>query len=193
MNTSDHFDVIVLGLGAMGEERVLTWEARDGRVEVRTDRATYSGDHLVVTAGPWAGTALLELGLPLAVERNVMYWFRPPDPAPFSPDRFPIYIYEYQRDAFIYGFPQLRRDGVKVAHDHSGERCTPETIRREVAPGFIIDRHPHHPEVTIACGFSGHGFKFASVVGEVLADLAGYGHTRHPIALFRLGRFATPA
>lgn len=77
------------------EERVLTWEARDGRVEVRTDRATYSGDHLVVTAGPWAGTALLELGLPLAVERNVMYWFQPPDPAPFSPDRFPIYIYEF--------------------------------------------------------------------------------------------------
>ena len=37
---------------------------------------------------------------------------------------------------------------------------------------FIIDRHPGHENVTIACGFSGHGFKFASVIGELLADLA---------------------
>jgi glycine/D-amino acid oxidase-like deaminating enzyme len=55
---------------------------------------------------------------------------------------------------------------------------------------FIIDRHPQHPRVTIAAGFSGHGFKFAAVVGEILAELALYGHTRHPIALFRLDRFA---
>jgi glycine/D-amino acid oxidase-like deaminating enzyme len=37
---------------------------------------------------------------------------------------------------------------------------------------------------TIACGFSGHGFKFASVVGEILADLSTTGTTAHPIALF---------
>jgi glycine/D-amino acid oxidase-like deaminating enzyme len=37
---------------------------------------------------------------------------------------------------------------------------------------FIIDRHPEHPNVTIAAGFSGHGFKFATVIGEHLADLA---------------------
>jgi sarcosine oxidase len=55
---------------------------------------------------------------------------------------------------------------------------------------FIIDRHPYHPRVTIAAGFSGHGFKFAAVVGEILAELALYGHTRHPIGLFRLDRFA---
>jgi len=54
---------------------------------------------------------------------------------------------------------------------------------------FIIDRHPQHPQVTLACGFSGHGFKFSSVVGEVLADLALDGWTRHPIHLFRLPRF----
>ena len=36
---------------------------------------------------------------------------------------------------------------------------------------------------------SGHGFKFASVLGEVLADLALSGATRHDIAMFRLDRF----
>jgi monomeric sarcosine oxidase len=37
---------------------------------------------------------------------------------------------------------------------------------------FIIDRHPEHTNVSIAAGFSGHGFKFATVIGEHLADLA---------------------
>lgn len=36
---------------------------------------------------------------------------------------------------------------------------------------FIIDRHPRHANVAVACGFSGHGFKFAPAVGELLADL----------------------
>lgn len=50
---------------------------------------------------------------------------------------------------------------------------------------FVIARHPGHPEsVTVACGFSGHGFKFVPVVGEIVADLALTGATRHPIELF---------
>ncbi len=54
---------------------------------------------------------------------------------------------------------------------------------------FIIDRHPHWENVYIAAGFSGHGFKFASVIGEVLADLAATGETAHDISLLRLNRF----
>jgi sarcosine oxidase len=54
---------------------------------------------------------------------------------------------------------------------------------------FIIDRHPAHDRVTIACGFSGHGFKFASVVGEVLADLAIKGSTDLPAQFLGLARF----
>jgi sarcosine oxidase len=57
---------------------------------------------------------------------------------------------------------------------------------------FVIDVHPAHPQVSVACGFSGHGFKFASAVGEILADLAGTGRTRHDIGPFRAGRFAAP-
>jgi sarcosine oxidase len=53
---------------------------------------------------------------------------------------------------------------------------------------FIIDLHPRHPNVAIAAGFSGHGFKFASVVGEILADLATLRRTRHPIDFLRLAR-----
>ena len=55
---------------------------------------------------------------------------------------------------------------------------------------FILDRHPAHPHVAIAAGFSGHGFKFCSVVGEVMADLVTTGGTRHKIDMFRWGRLA---
>jgi sarcosine oxidase len=53
---------------------------------------------------------------------------------------------------------------------------------------FIIDVHPDHPNVALAAGFSGHGFKFASVVGEILADLADNGRTDLPIGMFRVAR-----
>ena len=56
---------------------------------------------------------------------------------------------------------------------------------------FIIDTHPEQPRVTLACGFSGHGFKFASVVGEILADLATSGATALPAQFLGLSRFAT--
>ncbi len=54
---------------------------------------------------------------------------------------------------------------------------------------FVIDLHPDHANVALAAGFSGHGFKFASVVGEILADLADNGRTDLPIGMFRLNRF----
>ena len=54
---------------------------------------------------------------------------------------------------------------------------------------FLIDLHPDDPRVVIAAGFSGHGFKFCSVVGEILADLAVDGASTHGIGLFRLARF----
>jgi sarcosine oxidase len=47
-----------------------------------------------------------------------------------------------------------------------------------------------HPQVVITASFSGHGYKFASVIGEILADLATDGSTRHPFGLFSPDRLA---
>jgi sarcosine oxidase len=55
---------------------------------------------------------------------------------------------------------------------------------------FILDQHPAHPEVAVAAGFSGHGYKFCSVVGEIMADLVQGGRPRHNIEFFRLDRFS---
>ena len=54
---------------------------------------------------------------------------------------------------------------------------------------FIVDQHPEHEQIIIATGFSGHGFKFQPVIGEILADLAMTGTTSHPIEFLRLNRF----
>jgi sarcosine oxidase len=54
---------------------------------------------------------------------------------------------------------------------------------------FIIDHHPAHKQVVVASPCSGHGYKFCSVIGEILADLAtGDGSTRHDIGFLRLAR-----
>ena len=54
---------------------------------------------------------------------------------------------------------------------------------------FIVDYHPTIPGVAFAGGFSGHGFKFAPVIGEILADLTLDSHTDHPIDFLSLNRF----
>lgn len=56
---------------------------------------------------------------------------------------------------------------------------------------FIIDQHPHHENLYIAAGFSGHGFKFSSAVGAVLSDLVCDGKTDVDISFFGLERFAS--
>jgi sarcosine oxidase len=56
---------------------------------------------------------------------------------------------------------------------------------------FIIDTLPGWPQVVIGSPCSGHGFKFAPLIGEILADLAMSGQTKRDIARFRLARFQT--
>ena len=53
---------------------------------------------------------------------------------------------------------------------------------------FVLDLHTDEPNVVICSACSGHGFKFAPVVGEILAELAVDGSTRHEIDFLRLGR-----
>ena len=60
------------------------------------------------------------------------------------------------------------------------------TIARVRNPEYTL---PDFPQVSVAAGFSGHGFKHSSVVGEIMADLVQHGETPHDIGLFRLGRF----
>jgi sarcosine oxidase len=55
---------------------------------------------------------------------------------------------------------------------------------------FILDRVPGEESIIVASPCSGHGFKFAPVVGEILADLAITESTVHDISRFAIARFA---
>jgi sarcosine oxidase len=220
-----------LGADLRFEEPVLSWEVSGEGVRVETHAGSYEAERLVLSPGAWAPQLLADLGIPLEVERQVMYWFEPTGGLePFLPDRFPIFIWEPDDGNMFYGFPAQDDDrGIKSAFFRAGGvPTTPETIDREVqgeeidfirgylaehvpdlagrcldaracmytnTPDlhFVISAHPEHPQVAIACGFSGHGYKFCSVVGEILADLATEGTTRHPIDPFSPARLRDTA
>jgi sarcosine oxidase len=221
-----HLDrALSLGADLRFEEPVISWEASENGVRVQTPEGSYEAERLVISPGAWAPQLLADLGLPLKVTRQVMYWFEPEgSPEQFSPERFPIFVWEPDDGEVFYGIPDGWRGGVKAAFHHAGgEPCTPETLDREVRKTevsrirerlaahvpdlagrcleakacmytntpdehFVISTHPDHPQVSLACGFSGHGYKFCSVVGEILADLATEGATCHPIGLFSPAR-----
>lgn len=208
-------------------ESVREWAETPGGVTVTTDRATYTAGRLVICPGAWAPQLLTDFGIPITVERQVLYWLDPVGGvAPFVDH--PIFIDENAAGEQIYGFPAIDgpTGGVKVAFFRKGIACTPDTIDRDVHAAeidemrrratqllpaldgpcvhsttcmysntpdqhFVIARHPDSTNVTVACGFSGHGFKFVPVVGEILADLAIDGATRHPISLFDPRRLVT--
>jgi sarcosine oxidase len=87
--------------------------------------------------------------------------------------------------------PVLRRFAEDYFPEGAGPTLALKTCLFELSPDehFLIDGHPDAPAAIVGAGFSGHGFKFCSVVGEILADLALDGDTRHDIGLFRFERF----
>lgn len=204
-------------------EPVLSWFADERGVAVETERGRYSAGKLIVTAGPWAGQVLAELGMPLTVVRKQNYWIDVDQPAFFRPEVFPVFATASEVGE-VYGFPIFRRPGIKMAEHRGGDETTPLTVDRvardeeaqscidlaalamngvtdRVLNGvicmytrtpddhFIVDRHPTAPNVIMAAGFSGHGFKFTPAIGEQLADLTLDAEAA-PFVLFGIDRFA---
>jgi sarcosine oxidase len=96
------------------------------------------------------------------------------------------------REPHPYDEEVLRECTQRYFPDAAGPTMTLATCMFTNSPDkhFIIDLHPDYPQVAFASAFSGHGYKFASVIGETMADLAERGSSRHNIELFRLERFA---
>jgi sarcosine oxidase len=207
-------------------ELVAEWESTgQGGVSVRTERASYVADRLIICAGPWAGRVVPQLATLAVPERQVLAWLQPTRPELFTPDRFPVFVLDVA-DGTYYGFPVHDVPGFKFGRfRHLREPIDPDDPDRSTRPDdeailrafairyfpegagptimlktciftnspdqhFIIDLLPGAPEVSVAAGFSGHGYKFCSLIGEVMADLALDGATRHDIGLFSLSRFA---
>ena len=207
-------------------ERVLEWRNDDNGVSVKTDRAAYRANKMIVTAGAWMRTLLPELTDLAVPERQVLIWTQPLRPERFELGAFPVFNMEVPEGRF-YGFPVYGVPGFKIGkYHHRREQADPDRMDRECHPEdeavvragirryfpdadgptlamksclftnspdehFILDFHPGCPQVAMASACSGHGFKFCSVVGEIMADLILDGGTRFDIDMFRLSRFSS--
>lgn len=213
------------GVEIRENEAVRGWDSTANGVVVQTDQGRYTGDRLIITAGPWAWKVLAKVGVAFHVLRKPLYWMEPTNPEQFSPDRFPVFAAD-KPGLGMYGFPIFGQPGLKYANHAGGDVTDPDSVDRTTSAeedafmvdagrwlfgesaltgkvlksavcmyamtpdgNFIIDRLPDVPNVTIGAGFSGHGFKFASAVGEHLVDLA-YNSDARPYGILAIDRFA---
>ena len=206
-------------------ERVLNWMPQGEGVKVRTTHGSYEANKLVICAGPWVTELLGAMGPTFNVERQTVVWFKPPgDREMWTPERFPIFMCEFDDGQLIYGFPIGAR-GWKAAVHYQGEPVTDvREIRRTIEPHdiarvraavsrlfewvsdapvldatsclytdtldlrFVIDFLPGMPQVLVSSPCSGHGFKFASAIGELQAQLLLDGKSDFDVAPFRIDR-----
>jgi sarcosine oxidase len=114
-------------------EPVASWNAEDGRVEIRTGNETYTANNVIFSSGAWLTNMVPELRLPLQTERQIVFWFQPKtNQGLFTPERMPVYVWQMKNERYYYyGVPNVG-DGVKAAKDHDGELTSPDQVRREV-------------------------------------------------------------
>jgi sarcosine oxidase len=181
------------GANLLTSEPVLDWSSSSGGVEVITKAGVYEADRLVLCPGAWAAE-LLHLPPKLFVaERQTVAWFDAPELT-----AAPVFIVEEDDGSHYYGIAaggrlklgRMHADDIELLRDFArsrlpevGELVESQTCLFTNTPDrhFVLGLHPEAANVAIASACSGHGFKFAPVVGEILADLALEGSTRHEI------------
>lgn len=188
------------------------WRIVDGIVVVDTPRGETTARRLVLTAGAWTGLP------GLTVRRKTLHWFSARRPDAYHDSPVFLYelpegvFYGFpQRDGAVKIAEHT--GGAPVAHPdqldrrvHDTDRASVRRFSRAWLPDVDTERSVkdavcmytmtadghfcigHHPPVSVVAGLSGHGFKFAPVLGEILADLVIRGETAHPIAPFSPAR-----
>jgi sarcosine oxidase len=151
-----------LGADLRLDEKVISFEQASGSVTLTTDKATYHAKELIVAAGAWLPEFLKPaLAATFTVTRQVLYWFRASsegEHAQFSPDRFPVYIWQIPARQAIYGFPATGgvEEGVKIATEQYDVATTPDAVSRAVGPQEIRDMYetyvgPYFPGLSPVC------------------------------------------
>jgi len=205
---------------------VVRWRPRsDGNIVVGTATREYVAPNLVLSAGAWLAELAPGLRLPLSVEQQTVYWFRPRERGSTTHRSMPAFVWYNARGGYFYGTPDVG-DGVKIggcegqAVRNLAQRPPSSTrelrsVRRFAAerlPGlsekpsrqarclytntpdknFIVDHHPVSSNVILVSACSGHGFKFASAMGELVAQGVTTGNISPLLAPFALTRFPEP-
>ena len=129
-------------------ERVLALSASGGGVRVQTERETLHAAQVVLTAGPWIGAlAGPRYAQRLAVQRQVLQWFRTPTPALWSAATCPVFIWLHgpRLEDAMYGFPMGDGiDGVKIAAEQVALQTDPDAVQRQVSDDEVRAMHDRH-------------------------------------------------
>jgi len=180
-------------------ERVVGWEQRDRGLRVTTEQRAYECERLIIAAGAWTSALVPDLGVHLSVERQVQHWFRPTAPmhtpiimCEYAPGRFWYSIPDRGEGIKV----AIHHEGRTVDPETVDRTVGAEEVAyvralvRTYMPAadgpliessvclytntpderFLVGRHPAHPNVEIVSACSGHGFKFASAIGEIVAE-----------------------
>ena len=116
-------------------EQVLSVTAGAGGVTLKTDRGTRQAARVVLTAGAWnPALAGAPFAPRLAVQRQVLHWFRAAAPAPWAASPVFIWLHGPAAEDAMYGFPLGDGvDGVKVATEQMRVACDPDAVERSVS------------------------------------------------------------
>lgn len=206
------------GVALRFEEAIERWEPDGDGAVVITARDRYQVRRLLLAAGPWMPELLGGAGGPLSVERQVQHWFTPASAdagrlpifirqvpegvfyaLPPAGDEIKVAVHHagaattpatVDRTVSPGEIEQVRalleRYAPALAGPHRRAAVCLYTNARD--GHFVIDYHPAHPAVVVASPCSGFGFKFASAVGEILADLLQDRRPAFDLAPFRIGR-----
>jgi sarcosine oxidase len=207
-----------LGAEVRTDTRILSWAAGPTGARVETTQGTFEAARLVLSLGSWLPSLLGPLGQSFQVERQFFHWFKPLSDASrwpvalweYRPGGL-VYTLPDRSDRVKAG---IHHEGTLVDPETVNREPSPEDetrIRSLLAPyqpaangplldavvclytntpdhHFVIDWHPTHASVLLVSPCSGHGFKFSSAIGEVVADLVATGRSRFDLSPFSVGR-----
>lgn len=145
------------GAGIHFNERVTAFSPDSDEVLIKTERDEFRAKVLIMAAGAWLPEFLdPRLASAFRVYRQVMFWFAPRDEC-FRPERFPAFIWELSgRTQAIYGFPELYREGVKVATEQYELTTAAASVDRVVTDNEAAAMHenliaPFLPQLPAEC------------------------------------------
>lgn len=198
---------------------VQSWQSGGGGVRVTTVDGVFEAGSLILAVGAWIPTLFGHATSLFTIERQLFHWFKPTMDASGWPvalwehRRGGLFATLPEAPARVKA--GIHHDGERVDPETANRVSTPaeaQDIRRllaEYQPAmngslietavclytntpdghFLIDRHPDHANVLVVSPCSGHGFKFSSAIGEVVADLVTTGRSEFDLTPFQFSRF----
>ena len=114
------------------DEKVINWKKIDNYYQVTTDKGQYFSEKIIFSSGAWIKNLIPKLNLPIKVERQVLFWFKPKNnEEKFNYKYLPNTGWDLDNGLEFYTQPNIENHGFKVAMHHNGKYIKPEDLDRK--------------------------------------------------------------